>query len=159
MKRITTCFMAFIATSMMFTSCLKDTENSATISFVPYLTTDSIIYSDPADSVFTEDIITALYKEEKLGYNALFEASSKTASSVDYAIYDCYNQAITYYNNFYKDIDLAYIKKIVYSVNTDSLNKLGYIGSESLPIDAFKMKPTIVDNLTSNWTSVSVSVE
>ncbi|MCQ2212029.1 MAG: hypothetical protein MJZ36_00140 [Bacteroidaceae bacterium] len=159
MKKLVKTFLAFIASAAIFTSCLPEGKNSATITFVAVLDSDSIFYSDPADSIFSTDIIKALTKEKKLGYDSRFQTSAESQISTQDAIYDCYKQAETHFKQHFTPVNLKYVKECIYKLNPDSLNKLGYTSSESIPLDEFKMRAQALDLMYGNYIIIPLDVK
>lgn len=140
MKKITLLFAAILATTS-FVSCIGDDNNStATVHYTSMV--DSIQYSNPADTVWTLNIKQALQKMEVL--YTTFNVSDTAVSSIqDYAVQGCNQKAGKILDDKLKKVTLSDIKKNIYSLHADSLNKLGYVGSEALPLNKFTLHSSL----------------
>ncbi len=142
MKKIIVLFASLVFTSMIVTSCLNDdNSNTADINYIGKV--DSIVYSQPQDSVWNYNICEALMKMEIL-YTTFNVKDTITVGYASNAISSCDYKAACVLDAKLKKVTLSEIKKTIYNNHADSLIKLGYVnGSEELPIRQFKLHPSL----------------
>lgn len=147
MKKITFGIITLLLSSFVFTSCLKnDTNATATINYVGRV--DSIKYANEADTVWTKNVAEALQKMNVLYYT--FNVSDTATSSLqEYAVQGCNYKAGAILDKKLKSVKLSDIKKNIYSLHADSLNKLGYVGADAVPIGKFTLHSSLWSFLTS----------
>lgn len=141
MKKFAFFALTLLLSSLAFTSCISDDNNSsATVNYVGMV--DSIKYTNEADTVWTRNVKEALQKMEVLYHN--FSTTDTAMSSInDYAVQGCNLKAGAIMDKKLKSVKLNDIKKNIYSLHADSLNKLGYVGSEALPISKFTLHSSL----------------
>ena len=148
MKKIVLLITTLVLTSVIATSCLKEEDNSteATIYYIGVV--DSIKYSEPADSMWEDNIKEALTKLEIANY-IFKETATVDVAIQSYAVQQCNLQAGETFNNKLQKISLSAIKSTIYNNHADSRVRLGYNeGADALPINEFTLHSSIYSLLT-----------
>lgn len=142
MKKIFLSFYILFISFLCFTSCKKDNQSvTADVFYMGVI--DSIVYSDPADSVWDNNIQQAL-REMKITYSAFEERDTLQFGIQAYAIHNCNVKASASYDKLLKNTNLSSIKKQIFDSNKDSLINLGYNdGADNLPIDQFNLYTSV----------------
>ncbi len=148
MKKIIFIITTLLLTTVGITSCMNENNgNTAAVNYVGLV--DSIGYSVPGDSVWEKNIIEALAKMEISGY--VFEAKDTASTGLPgYVIQLCDFKAAKMYDDMLKKANLADLKKTIYKEHADSLNKLGYVGSDAIPLQKFVFKSTLYSFYSGN---------
>lgn len=143
MKKIIAFITTIICSTLLFTSCLKEHEGpTATVNYVGLVNKDSIYYTVPEDSVWERNIIEALAKLEIT--EKVFEVSDSTVSPLsNIPVEMCDWKAGKIYDDMLKKANLNDVKKAIYNAHADSLIRLGYVGSDAIPLQKFNFKSTL----------------
>lgn len=140
MKKILFFIAAVICSSFFMTGCSNDSKSSADITYVGIA--DSVCYSDSADTVWNQNIANAMIKMKVLGVP--FSVSQTVTSGIaGEAVHLCDVTAAKQFENGLKPLTLAELKKTIFNENADSLIKIGYPVSDSLPIHPFSFRAAL----------------
>lgn len=148
MKKIVLFITSLLLTSVIVTSCLSEKDNSteATIYYIGVI--DSLKYTNPADSVWEDNIKEALTKLEIENY-IFKETATVDVAIQSYAVQQCNLQAGETFNNKLNKLSLSSVKTAIYNAHADSLIRLGYNeGADALPISEFTLHSSIYSLLT-----------
>lgn len=138
MKNLSSLLIVLLLTCVSVSSCLKDNGGAtATVNYYGFL--DSIRYTNTADTVWTRNIVEAMYKL-KVTETEIVASDTALSGFRDDAIYMCNAKAGKTYDEMLNKITLDDVKREIYKAHADSLIKLGYNeGSEKLPLSRFKI--------------------
>lgn len=134
-------FTISLLTLVCFASCMSDDDRSAEATSYYFGVADSVFYSVPDDTVYTDLISESLGLLGVVGQNSLFSETAKIDYNSSYAAaIRCDQQAVETFRKKLNSLSLNQVRNTIYAAHADSLAALGYASGVDIPLHEFSVR-------------------